>query len=298
MRIPPFLKPGDVVAVVSPSGNIDREKIFATEKYFVQKGYQVKVGPFAYRQWNRFAGRDEERLQDLQNMLDDPEIKAVICSRGGYGMVRILDRLNFEMFNKNPKWIVGFSDITYLHCHLQTHFDICSLHASMSKDFLFNRKSVELLLKTLEGKKNNYRFPAGNYYRKGQVQGQIKGGNLTVLIHLLGSNSFPAIDGAILFIEDTGEPLYAIDRMMWTLKRAGVLKVLNGLIAGQFSNIPEDEDWGTTTSEIIYQHVKEYSFPFTTSFPAGHDQPNYPLVLNAIYNFKVDENAMELQPLY
>ncbi len=216
-------------------------------------------------------------------MLDDPEVKMILCSRGGYGSVRTIDRLDFTHFENHPKWIVGFSDITVFHSHLIANFEIESLHAQMPLNFPEKGKddqSIDKLISAAKGENLSYEIPSHPLNRTGNAEAVIVGGNLSILCSLLGSRSDIDTDGKILFIEEVGENLYRLDRMMWTLKRAGKLGNLSGLIIGGLTDMEDNEvKFGLSAEEIIADTVSEFDFPLCFDFPAGHQKDNYPLII-------------------
>jgi muramoyltetrapeptide carboxypeptidase len=246
-----------------------------------------------------FSGTDEERLLDLQSMLDDEEVKAIICGRGGYGMGRIIERINFKKFKKRPKWIVGFSDITVLHSHLYSNYYISSIHAPMAAAFNdagYINRFVQSLKNVLEGNKTRYTCDSHEFNKKGEAIGEIVGGNLALLAHLTGTDSDIKTRGRILFIEDVGEYLYNIDRMMYQLKRSGKLSKLGGLIIGGFTDVQDtDRPFGKTAYEIINDIVKEYDYPICFGFPVSHNKENYALKIGVGYKLKVGKTQVLLE---
>ncbi len=263
-------------------------------------GYAVKKGKTLDSQsHNYFSGSDGERLADLQGMFDDPEVKAILCARGGYGTGRIIDQLDFSRFKKNPKWVIGFSDITVLHAHLFTNFKIASLHAPMAAAFNdegFNNEYVRSLQQVLKGKKSRYQCAPHIFNVKGEAVGELVGGNLTLLAHLIGTGSDFKTRGRILFIEDVGEYLYNIDRMLYQLKRSGKLKNLAGLVIGGFTeNKDSERPFGQTAYEIVRDVVKEYDYPVCFNFPVSHGKENYALKIGVGYKLKVSKLKVTLE---
>src|SRR5258705_3533675 len=233
IKTPPYLEKGDIIGMVCPAGAMPVEKTSECIRVLNEEwGFQTKVGKTVGNSFNYFAGTDEERLNDFQQMLDDDEVKAILCARGGYGMGRIIDKIDFKKFKKNPKWIIGFSDITVLHCHLYSNYYISSLHAPMAGAFNDGGDKNEFVLSiknALEGKKAKYSCPVHEFNRRGEAIGELIGGNLALLTHLVGSDSDIKTKGRILFIEDVGENLYNIDRMLRQLQRNGKLSKLAGI---------------------------------------------------------------------
>ena len=276
------MKKGDKVAIVSPARSITFEEVHPAIRVFQRHNLEVVLGTHIFSVRDQFAGTDEQRAWDFQQMLDDESIRAIVASRGGYGTVRIIDRLNFAKFRAHPKWIVGYSDITVLHAHIQSRFGIETLHATMPVNVKAGKQddSMQTLLNALSGKRISYSYPATAQARPGTAEGILVGGNLSVLYSLLGSGSLPDTAGNILFIEDLDEYLYHIDRMMMALKRAGMLERLNGLIVGGMSRMNDNPiPFGKSAGEIIAEIVKPYKFPVCFDFPAGHQEHNLALIM-------------------
>ncbi len=296
--IPPYLKKGDTIGIVCPAGFMPFEKAQTCMEVLQQWGYKVKVGASLGSQYHYFSGTDEERLIDLQQMLDDDGVGAILCGRGGYGMGRIIDQLNFKRFKKNPKWIIGFSDITVLHAHVYRRFNIAGLHAPMAAAFNdkeYENEYVQSLRKALKGNKAEYKTPVHKYNKLGKVDGELVGGNLSLLAHLIGTPSGVLTKGKILFIEDIGEYIYNIDRMMYQLKRSGKLEGLAGLIFGKFSDIKDTNvPFGCGVMEVLRDVVKEYSFPVCFDFPVSHEKENYALKIGVPYHLNVSKNKVTL----
>jgi muramoyltetrapeptide carboxypeptidase len=272
---PPSLSKGDKIGVVSMSSKLDEARLLFGIKVIEEEfGLELVLGDNILLKYHNYAGKDEQRLADFQAMLDNSEIKAVIAGRGGYGASRIIDDVNWRKFKKNPKWIVGFSDITAVHQKIQS-LGFQSIHGPMMVTLANDVISTKSLQNALFGKALNYSSKAHKLNKLGSSEGQIIGGNLCLLAHTIGSNADISYDGKILFIEDIGEYLYNIDRMMVQLKRAGKLKNLAGLIVGQFSSSKENSTaFGKTAYEIIQEQTKEYSYPICYNFPIGHENKN------------------------
>jgi len=302
IKIPPYLKKGDCIGMVSPAGFMPFERMETCMNTLQDWGYTVRLGATTNSQSeNYFSGTDEERLNDLQQMLDDREVRAVLCARGGYGLSRIIDTLNFKKFRKHPKWIVGFSDITVLHSHIYTRYGVASLHAPMAAAFNedgFDSPYIQSLKDALEGMPASYECAVHEFNKPGEAKGELVGGNLTLLAHLIGTASDLKTKHKILFIEDIGEYLYNIDRMLLQLKRSGKLDKLAGLVIGGFSDMKDTErPFGKRIQEIIYDQVKEYRFPMCFNFPVSHDKENYALKIGAKYSLHVQSDAVKLEEI-
>jgi muramoyltetrapeptide carboxypeptidase len=302
MKIPPYLKPGDTIGLICPSGFMDPSRFQTCLEQLKGWGYRLKPGKtMSSDSANYFSGSDEERLADLQDMLDDPELAAIFCARGGYGLSRIIDRINFKRFRKHPKWIIGFSDITVLHAHINRRLKIASLHAPMASAFNdggYSEPYVQSLKNALKGKKGKYSTALHAFNNIGIASGQLIGGNLTIVAHLTGTGSAYKTKGRILFLEDLGEYLYNIDRMMIQLKRAGVFGDLAGLIIGGFTeNKDTERPFGKSVYEIIHDHVKEYKYPVCFEFPVSHEKENYALKIGSNYTLKVSPKTVRLDEI-
>lgn len=300
MIIPPYLKKGDTIGIIAPAGFMPIEKMQACIETLDAWGYNVALGATTHSlSENYFSGTDKERLDDLQQMLDNKKIAAILCARGGYGTSRIVDDLSFKKFKKHPKWIVGFSDITVLHAHLQARFKIASLHAPMAAAFNSedpNDASLLSLKKALEGEKACYEFAGGPFNQPGKAEGVLTGGNLTLLAHLIGTPSEVDTKNKILFLEDVGEYLYNIDRLLLQLKRAGKLARLAGLLIGGFTDNKDTErPFGIEAHEIIHQQVKAFDYPVCFGFPVSHGQQNVALKVGGTYQVTVEEVNVTLK---
>jgi muramoyltetrapeptide carboxypeptidase len=300
IEIPPYLKKGDTIGLVCPAGYMDEEKTRACIYTLQEWGYKVKVGKtVSSHSENYFAGTDEERLTDFQLMLDDDEVNAILCARGGYGTGRIIESIRFKKFRKNPKWIMGYSDITVLHSHIYSNYYISTLHSPMAAAFNEGGAGNEYVLSlkdALEGKKMSYTVHGNEFNRKGDEEGELVGGNLALLAHLVGTASDCKTKGRILFIEDVGEHLYNIDRMMHQLKRAGKLEKLNGLLFGIFTDNKDTErPFGLPLHEILWNIVKEYDYPVCFDFPVSHSNKNYALKVGVRHRLKVNEKKVSLE---
>jgi muramoyltetrapeptide carboxypeptidase len=287
-KIPKYLKPGNNIGITCPSGYISPEDIQPAILKLQDWGFASVIGKTIGARDFTFAGDDALRALDLQQMLDDPKIDAILFARGGYGAVRIIDRLNFSKFIKKPKWLIGFSDATVFHCHLNKNFGIASIHSKMCNSFPADWSqaeqtqvdSIESIRKCLVGDKMKYTSVPNENNRAGNAEGILIGGNLSILQNLAGSKSDISTDNKILFIEDAEEYLYNIDRMLWNLKRSGKLNKLKALVVGGFNNLkPDDpgEEFGRSVYEMVKGVVKEYSYPVCFDFPVGHQKNNFAL---------------------
>jgi len=295
---PVYLTVGDTIAIVAPSGVLkNNESIVKAKKLAEKWGLKVVIGKYVLENNHHFAGTDAQRLSDFQNALDAKNIKAIWCARGGYGSVRIIDMLDFTEFIKNPKWIVGYSDITVFHNHIH-NMGIETLHALMCTSLITENEdkqmSIESLKNALFGKSVQYAIPVSKFNKKGTAKGQLVGGNLSILQSLLASSSSINTVGKILFIEDVGEYLYHIDRMMYALKRSGYFNGCAGLIVGGMTEIKKNTTpFGKSVEALILEATKEYSFPILFDFPAGHGDKNEAIFLGREIEMTVgDEHAI------
>lgn len=300
--IPPYLHKGDTIGIVCPAGFMPREKVNTCIQTLEHWGYKVKIGKtVGGDSATYFSGTDEERLNDFQEMLDDREVKAILCGRGGYGMGRIIDRINFKGFSKKPKWIIGYSDITVLHCHLYANHGVVSLHAPMAAAFNdegYKNQYVQSLQDAIEGKRLDYSVGVHPYNRVGHAKGQLVGGNLALLAHVIGTSSDFRTKNKILFIEDIGEYSYNVDRMFHQLKRSGKFSKLAGLIIGGFTDMKDtDRPFGKEVYDIIKDIIAEYDYPVSFDFPVSHTDRNYALKMGVPHKFRVSDYEVRLTDL-
>lgn len=305
--LPRYLKPGDTIGITCPAGFITELEIQPAMLQMIEWGFNIKVGDTVGKKDFTFGGTDEERARDFQQMLDDPKVKAIMCARGGYGFVRIIDKLNFTKLVAQPKWIIGFSDITVLHCHLNRNYGIASIHSKMCNSFPddWNKAEpiqIETILsikQALTGQKMKYTVPVNPINKSGKSEGTLIGGNLKLIETLAGTRSDLHTTNKILFVEDTGEYLYSIDRMFWNLQRTGKLEKLAGLIVGGFKIKPDDpgEEFGRTIQDIVLEKVKEYHYPVCFDFPVGHQRNNYALKCGVKHRFTVSNEEVILQEI-
>jgi muramoyltetrapeptide carboxypeptidase len=285
--IPRYLREGDTIGITSPAGFITLPEIQPAMQQMESWGFKIRVGNSIGKRDFTFGGTDEERAADFQEMLDDTSIKAIMCARGGYGAVRIIDQLNFSKLPEHPKWIIGFSDVTVIHSHINRNYGVASIHSKMCNSFpddwsKAEPAQIETILsikQALTGEKMRYTTVPNEKNKTGIAEGVLVGGNLKTLESLAGSKSDIKTTGKILFVEDTGEYLYSIDRMFWGLKRTGKLSGLKGLIVGGFKIKADDagEDFGRTLQDIVLEKMKDYSYPVCFDFPVGHQKNNFAL---------------------
>ncbi|WKV13700.1 S66 peptidase family protein [Marivirga harenae] len=296
-NLPPFLKKGDLILVLSPSGVVDKDLVIDGIAILKDVGYKVEVSPNTFNAHFKFGATHQQRISDLQFALDHKEAKAIYCARGGFGITHIIDALDWTQFKRNPKWVIGFSDITaLLHAAFQNGF--CSLHTSVLQGLPklsgdYKSKLIESLSGNISTIKATSTFNKG-----GTAEGQLIGGNLSLLVHQIGTQTELDYDGKILFIEEVAEPLYNIDRMLLQLKRAGKLKDLAGLVVGQFTNLTEDKSiYGQSVEEIILAHCEDYDFPIGFNFPFGHGMENVALVHGVEVELFIEDDVAELKYL-
>jgi muramoyltetrapeptide carboxypeptidase len=304
-RIPPSLREGDTVAVTSPAGYIRLEEVTSAVKTVESWGFRVRLGSTIGRRDCSFGGTDAERAMDLQILMDDPSVKAILCARGGYGVTRILDRIDYSRLREHPKWIIGFSDITALHLHLHRNFSIASIHSKMCNSFPDEWDKADELVKgtilsirdALTGKKSEYGSPAHPANRVGAGQGPLVGGNLSVIQTCMGTRSEIDTKGCILFLEEVGEYLYSLDRMLTNLERAGKFRDLKGLVVGGFNRIKADdpgEEFGRTLEDMVLEKTAGLGFPVCFQFPVGHQRNNYALRCGVVHRLTVDASGARL----
>jgi muramoyltetrapeptide carboxypeptidase len=306
-KIPPYLHKGDVIGICCPSGYISQEECQAAINKMQEWGFDIRVGVTVGLKNFTFAGTDEERAKDLQQMMDDRSIKAIMLARGGYGAVRIIDKIDFTEFEKRPKWIIGFSDATVFHCHINHNYGIATLHSKMCNSFPddFSKAeqvqidSIDSIRQCLTGEKMKYQRLPIPENRHGQGIGPLVGGNLSIIEEVTGSISNLHTEGKILFIEDVGEYPYKIDGMLWNLKRSKKLDRIKGLVVGEFRIKPDDpgEEFGKTIYEMVMEKVKEYRYPVCFDFPVGHVKENYALKCGVKHKLTVDEQKSILQEI-
>ena len=294
MVTPAYLKQGDTIGIVAPARKITYSQIEYSINIFESWGLTVKTGKNLFGDFHQFSGTDKQRCDDFNEMIYDDSIKAIICARGGYGTIRILDNIDFEYFKNHPKWISGYSDITAIHSHVNTCLNIETVHSTMPIDFSDkpdNIISQNSLKNVLFGENIEYTCENQELYRAGSTTAQIIGGNLSILFALLSTKSEIDTNQKILFIEDVDEYLYHIDRMMVNLKRAGKLNNLRGLIVGGMTDMKDNEiPYGFNVTEIIASAIAEYEYPVCFNFTAGHQPLNLALIMGREIDFTVNKN--------
>lgn len=297
-RIPPYLRPGDTVGITCPAGYMPLKSVEHCVETLHSWGYKTITGKtVGVDSGNYFSAPDKVRLEELQLMLDNENINAILFGRGGYGMGRIIDEINFEKFIQNPKWLIGYSDITILHCHLNSKYKIASLHAPMASAFSEpeGRGYIRNLKNVLEGIRVEYQSEPHIFNVEGEVSGRLIGGNLALLAHVIGTPSEYSTKDKILFIEDVGEYIYSIDRMLYQLERSGKLKDIAGLIVGSFTDIKDtDRPFGLSVQEVINQFSKKLGCPVCFNFPVGHTYKNVALKIGGRYKLTVDHMGGKL----
>lgn len=302
MVVPPYLKKGQTIGITCPAGYMDAKKAQTCINTLQGWGFEVMVGKtLGSRSKNYFSDTDEDRRDELQAMLDDDNIHAVLFGRGGYGVGRIIDKLDFTKFRKQPKWLIGFSDITVLHCHLNTRYKIASMHAPMAAAFNdegYKNEYIDSLHKAILGKRAKYNCPVHSFNTTGTVSAELVGGNLSLLAHLCGTASALNSRNKILFIEDIGEYIYNYDRLLYQLKRNGNLDHLAGLVVGGFTDSKDTErSFGKKVYAVIKDIVAEYDYPVCFGFPVSHEKENYTLKIGVQYKLTVNKKNVRLMEL-
>jgi len=298
VEIPAYLDRGDTIGVVCPAGYMAMERVQQCLQILQAWGFKVKVGEtVGGNSTNYFSGTDKERLTDFQEMLDDDEVKAVLCARGGYGIGRIIEQIKFKKFAKRPKWIIGFSDVTVLHAHIYSNYKIATLHAPMAGAFNEGENEFVLSLRSaLTGTSAKYEVKPHEFNKIGMASGELVGGNLALLTHICGTSSDIKTKNRILFLEDVGEYLYNVDRMLYQLKRNGKFDKLSGVIIGGFTeNKDTDRPFGKTVFEIIHEIFQEFEYPICFGFPVSHGIENYALKIGVEYNLSISSGKVILE---
>lgn len=298
MKNPLFIKPGSKIRIVSPAGKVKRKLVRPAVKWLESEGYEVVLGKNIFAEHFQFAGTEEQRLHDLQTALDDTDCSAIICSRGGYGTVRVIDQLDFTKFKKYPKWLVGYSDVTLLHSAIN-NLGFASIHGTMPPFFFDERgEANENLMSLMNMLTDNFggcKIQGNSKNKIGFASGELLGGNLSIQCSVLGTKYEIETTGKILFIEEIDEYLYNIDRMIRQLKLAGKFDKLKGLVVGDFTEVKDnDSPFGQTVEEIIIEATKEYNFPISFGFPAGHAKKNLALPFGQICKLNVSNKGTTL----
>lgn len=295
MIFPEYLKKGDRIRIVAPAGKVQKDKVLPGIELLMDEGYEVIVGKHVFGRHFQYSGTDQQRAFDLQEAINDPEAKAIVCARGGYGTIRLIEKLNFEPLIERPKWLVGFSDITVLHA-LMNKMGIATIHGAMPGFFLENKKpgkSFFSLIETLSTGKSSFDLVSDPLNRKGTSSGELVGGNLSLLYSLQGTPWQLNTSGKILILEDVSEYLYHLDRMMMNLRLAGQLKDLSALIVGGFTELKDNESpFGKTAAEIILDAVHDYHFPVCFDFPVGHLPRNLSFISGGTYRLEVADRCI------
>lgn len=297
---PPYLQKGDRVHIVCPSGYLAKEQVKECTETLQRWGFHVTYGKTVGLGNHYFAGTDEERLQDLQNALNDPSIAAILCGRGGYGMSRIIDSLQFTQFKKHPKWIIGYSDITLLHNHIFTHTKVASIHSPMAAAFKDKLAApyLEHLRQLLCGEPASISVATHSFNKWGKVAGPLVGGNLAMLAHAIGTKSAINTQGTIVFFEDVDEHLYQIDRMLLQLLRSNFFAEVKGIIVGKFVGAKDTtRPFGKSLFEILDEHLGVLGVPVAYDFPISHSVHNYPVKLGTEHVFEVSKTTVTLTPV-
>ena len=289
------LQKGDLIAIVAPAKAIEAQLVLDAKAIFETYGYRVVLGEHCLGTHDYFSGTDEQRTSDFQKAIDNPEIKAIVCARGGYGCIRILDRINWAGMLRDPKWIVGFSDATVFHQRMQK-FELKSIHATMPLNFAENTEiAMDSMLDALQGKQTEIQILSHQYNKRGNAVGKLIGGNFSILYSMLGTDDQPEYADTILFIEDLSEQLYHLDRMFYAFAKAGILNRINGLIVGGMTNMKDTgTSIGMSLQQIILSHFEYRKIPIVFDFPAGHIADNRALIFGTKVELRVDELAVNL----
>lgn len=295
---PPILIPGDTIGITCPAGSIPLEKVQNCILTLEKWGFKVKLGKTVGAKMDCFSASDAERAMELQQMLDDANIKAVLCARGGYGLSRIIDQINFSGFNQHPKWVIGFSDITVLHAAIQKQ-NTMSIHGPMAAAFNKGAEGeiyIQSLKNILIGENEVIQAAPHSFNKQGSATANLIGGNLCMIAHLIGSKNAMDTKGKILFIEDVGEAHYNIDRLIIQCKNAGLLDNIAGLVVGGFTELKDNAtDFGATAYEIIHAHISNFNYPVSFGFPISHALDNFAVKEGGIYALEVTKEGSILK---
>jgi len=282
------------IRIVSPAKLIEKEHIVFSVKFLKEHNFVVEVSNNCLGEYHYFSGTDEERLIDFQEALDDETVDVILCARGGYGCIRIIDRLDFTKFQSKPKLIIGFSDVTVFHNHIHSNFNLPTVHGTMPLNLSSNsEESLQSLVDVINGGKVNYKLASNPNNKWGEIKADVVGGNLAIIYALIGTNSDINLDNKILFIEDVGEYVYAIDRMMWALQKSNKLARLAGVIVGGMTNVIDtDTSFGKSVEEVILERVDDLSIPVCFNFPAGHINDNRAIIFGKEAKLIVAEDGV------
>jgi len=295
--IPPFLKAGDQVEIVAPAKFVSSTDIERAIRFFKQHKLNITFNKAVFHKKHVFAGTTTQRIESINTALNNKQTKAILFARGGYGSIQIIDSINFNTLSKNPKWLIGFSDITTILMHMYTQFNISSIHGPMAYNFKnIDINSGNLMINMLKGEKINIKIDYSRFNITGTTYGTLIGGNLSIICSLIGSKSIPDFDNDyILFIEDIDEYMYHLERMMYMLDRAGLLKKLKGLIIGQMTGIMDNPiSFGKDLSQLIQDIIKKYNYPLCFNFPIGHTENNHPIIIGARIRLEVNETFSQI----
>ncbi len=297
-QVPTSLQKGDLIAIVAPAKAIEQEHVLFAKSFFEEKGFRVEISKNCLGEYHYFSGDEGQRMVDFQSALDNPEVKAIICARGGYGCVQLLDRIQWASQLREAKWIVGFSDVTYFHQRMQGH-GIASIHGTMPLNFQKNtQEALSTLVDCLKGNPSEISWKSSKFNRFGSATGTLVGGNLSILYALLGTDDQVNFENTILYIEDIGEPIYAIDRMFYAFSKARVLDKICGLVVGGMTNLSDTAvPYGKRYEEVILSHFDYRKVPIAFDLPAGHIDDNRALVLGSKVELSVSQNTSQLDYL-
>lgn len=296
IQLPPLLVPGDLILIAAPAKAIEAEHVQYAAQFLVKAGFRVELSAHCLGNHHYFSGTVHERLADFQWAIDHPEAKAIICARGGYGCVQLVDLLDWTNFSKNPKWVVGFSDVTVFHQRLHL-LEMASIHGTMPLNFQKNTaEALRSLLSALCSSSYSLSVPTDSSTLPGESEGLLIGGNLSILYSLIGTNDQVDYSHRILFIEDIGEHLYAVDRMFYAFKKAGILEQISGLIVGGMTDMKDTAvPFGMSLEELVLAHFGELGIPVVFNFPGGHIDDNLALRFGDRVHLKVDTTHVELK---
>jgi muramoyltetrapeptide carboxypeptidase len=298
MITPPTLKKGDLIYITAPAKATDTASVLYTKDFLEQKGFRVLLSEHCLGTYRYFSGTDEERTSDMQFGIDHPEVKAILCARGGYGCVRIVDQINWANMLREPRWVIGFSDITVFH-HRLMKLGVQSIHGSMPLNFEKNSpEALDTMLGILQGATPEITCAGNEFNQQGEANGTLIGGNLSIVFSLLGTDDAYSFDDSILFLEDLAEQLYHLDRMFFALKKTGALGKIKGLIIGGMTDLEDtDNPTGLTIDEIVSHHFRYTKIPICYDFPIGHFSDNRSVIIGATVKLKVDETSTQLSYL-